>query len=621
MSGFAGIVRSDGGTPDARLIERMAESLAFRGPDATQVWTRPGAGFCFTLLRTGPSPQVAEQPCSLDERAWLLGDVRLDGREDLRRRLEHCGKGASADATNEELVLRAWRQWAEKSLEVLIGDFSFALWDAEARQLWCARSLLGARPFFYSHPPGQFIFSNTLNTVRLAPEVSEKLDLQFIGDFLLQSWCADANRTAFCDVRRLPAGHILHYSSGEAHLRRYTSLPIEEPLLLKQRKEYVEAFREHLEDAVRDRLPEGPAGVFMSGGLDSTSVAAVASKVQAARNIRDSLCAYTVDYTPLFEDEEGKFASRAAKHIGMPIEILSGASCSPFGAWEALSLSTPEPCSEPFFALHVEHYRQVATRARVVLSGDGGDDVLTGRAWPYLICLLKQGRLGTAARAFGGYVLRHGRLPPLRAGIRTRLRRWMGRSQETAEYPHWLEPSFEEKLNLRERWAELQQPPKEQHPLHPAGYALLSGVYWPSVFEGEDAGWTGVAVEARAPLHDQRLIRFLLRIPPVPWCMNKELLRESMARLLPEGVRLRRKTPLMGDPLLLHAEKNGWKAELSDKACERLRMFVNCRMYRATSHPARGLALWGDLRPLALHYWLKSVENSKSIQYSRNGGN
>lgn len=153
MSGFAGIVRADGGTPDIRLVERMAESLAFRGPDAKQVWTRPGAGFCFTLLRTGPSAQATEQPCSLDEKVWLLGDVRLDGREELRQRLEQCGERTSPDASNEELVLGAWRQWAEKNLEVLMGDFSFALWDPRARELWCARSLLGPDPSFMRISP------------------------------------------------------------------------------------------------------------------------------------------------------------------------------------------------------------------------------------------------------------------------------------------------------------------------------------------------------------------------------------------------------------------------------------------------------------------------------------
>ena len=621
MSGFAGIVRADGGTPDAKQIERMAGALAFRGPDATQIWMRPGAGFCFTLLRTGPSPQAESQPYSLDRRVWLLGDVRLDGGEELRGRLQQHGGKIAADATNEELVLRAWQQWAEKSFEVFVGDFSFALWDAEARELWCVRDVMGARPFFYAQMAGELVFSNTLDVIRLAPGVSAKLDPRFIGDFLLQSWCPDAERTAYLDIRRLPAGHALKYSNGQLTVRRFAALPIEEPLHLKRREEYIEEFRDHLARAVRDRLPNGPTGIFMSGGLDSTSVAAAASEVQTQRGLRDSLTAHTVDYSPLFEDEEGKFATKAANHLGIPIEILAGVTSAPLNGWETGSLRTPEPCAEPFFALHVEHYRQVAHRARVVLSGDGGDDILTGRAWPYLVYLLKRGRIDEIGRAFGGYFVRHGRLPPLRAGIRTRLRRWIGRPVETPDYPQWLEPKFEQELQLRERWRELQRPPETRHPLHPGGYASLTGAYWPSVFETEDAGWTGVPVEARAPLLDQRLLRFLLRIPPVPWCMHKELLREAMHGRLPEEVRVRKKTPLQGDPLLLHAEKNGWRPFLPDGACETLRMFVNCKVLHTTSHPAQGLTLWADLRPIALNYWLKSVENSAGIKYIRNGGN
>src|SRR4029077_9909362 len=99
MSGFAGVVCTSGSTPDTHLLERMAASLAFRGPDATRIWSRAGAGFCFTLLRTGPAPQSSEQPCTLDGRVWLLGDVRLDGREDLQRQLEKHDERITAEGT------------------------------------------------------------------------------------------------------------------------------------------------------------------------------------------------------------------------------------------------------------------------------------------------------------------------------------------------------------------------------------------------------------------------------------------------------------------------------------------------------------------------------------------
>ena len=100
MSGFAGIIATDGATPDQSLLERFAAHLAFRGPDGTHISTQPGAGFCFTFVRTGPAPQSFSQPCSLDQRVWLLGDVRLDAGDDLRRQLEQAGELLPPDVTD-----------------------------------------------------------------------------------------------------------------------------------------------------------------------------------------------------------------------------------------------------------------------------------------------------------------------------------------------------------------------------------------------------------------------------------------------------------------------------------------------------------------------------------------
>jgi len=608
MSGFAGIVGPQGATIDPELLQRMADALAFRGPDAKQIFSRAGAAFCFALLRTGPASQAEQQPFTVDGNLWLLGDVRLDAREDLQARLVSGRNEPLPTVTDEELLLRSWHLRGPDCLTQLTGDFSFALWDQATQQLWCARDLMGARPFFYAHVGGLVAFSNTLGVLRLIPGISAELDPHFIGDFLLQSWCPDPQRTAFSDIRRLPAGHLLAYSEGRVCIRRFDKFPIEEPLLLKRPQEYVEQFRFHLEQAVSSRLPVGPVAVFMSGGLDSTTVAATAKKIQSARSVADSPHALTVDYSPLFDDPEGRLAAQVAAHLGIPHSVLNGSAAVPFAGWDSLSIETPEPCAEPFFALHVQHYHQVAAYCRVVLTGDGGDDILTGRAWPHLAYLLRRARLPTAFAVFGGYLLRHGTLPPLRAGFRSRLRHWFGRRNQAGPRPSWLNPDFVRELRLQDRWRELQQPPKFEHPLHPAGYASLTGAFWPSVYETEDAGWTGVPVEARPPLLDQRLIRFLLRLPPVPWCMHKHLLREAVAGVLPDSVRLRRKTPLAGDPLLLHAEKNGWQPALPNPACARLAQFVNLNLFTATSHPARCLSLWDEIRPIALDIWLKSVE-------------
>jgi asparagine synthase (glutamine-hydrolysing) len=614
VSGFAGIISTDEATPDRSLLERMASDLAFRGPDGIQISTLPGAGFCFTLLRTGRAPQSPSQPCSLDGRVWLIGDLRVDAREDLRRQIEQGGESVPRDTTDEELVLRTWSRRGEECFADLLGDFAFALWDATARRLLCVRDLMGLRPFYYSNIGNHLYFTNTLDVLRLALGVSSTLDPSFIGDFLLQECCSDATKTVYRDIRRLPSGHILDYANGRVQLRRYTALPIEEPLSLARPEEYVEQFQFLLEQAVRDRLPAGPAAIFLSGGLDSTSVAAIAVANAKKSSLPLDLRAYTIDCRPLFEDEEGHYASVAAQSIGIPVEILSSASCLPYAGWDDAQVHAPEPLHNPFLALSRLQYQNVAVHARVALSGYGGDDVLAGQAWPYFVYLLRRRRLGAIAGAFGGYILKQGRIPPLRGGFRTKLRRWTSRTKPFNGYPQWFDPQFAKEQNLRERWLELQQPSRTSHPLHPLAHSGLTSDFWSNVFETEDAAWTGVAVESRAPLLDLRVLRYLLRMPPVPWCMEKELLRRATIDLLPKEIRLRPKTPLLGDSLKILAENGRWSPLPLPSPAAEVTTYVDWKQLDAILAEAAGSSLWVNLRAVSLNRWLKSIENKVQIR-------
>jgi len=610
MSGFAGIISLDAAPPDSRLLERMAQTLAFRGPDGTHVTTKPGAGFCFTFLRTGPAPQCPTQPCSLDGNVWLIGDIRLDGRGDLRRKLQQHGDELDVDATDEELVLRAWRRWREDSLPDLIGDYSFALWDAEARQLWCVRDLMGARPFFYAQANNHFYFSNTLNTIRVATDISSALDDHFIADFLLQGSCADPGRTAFRDVARLPAGHLLRYSNEQVRIESCTALPLEEPLWLNRSEEYIEPFYGLVKQAVLDRLPAGPVAIFLSGGLDSTCLASAAKRC-AEESCRPLLLqAFTSDCQPLFDDQEGALATRAARHLGIAIQICYTAAWLPFAGFE--SQDTPEPTAEPYFALQREQNRRIALHARVVLTGYGGDGVLTGQAWPYLVYLFRARHWFRAAREFGGYFMKHGRMPPPRAGFRSALHRWVHRPDPMAGYPQWLSPRFEHDLLLRDRWLELQQPPQKLHPFYPDAYETLRGGYWPAILECEEPAWHGTHVQSRSPLLDVRLQRFLLRVPPVPMCINKELLRRAFDGRLPDEIRLRPKTPLAGDPVAQQTKNGSWSPTLDKPA--RILQFIDWRGLDASLQNRPISYRSQELRAISLHYWLKAVEKGHRIQ-------
>jgi len=310
---------------------------------------------------------------------------------------------------------------------------------------------MGARPFFYMHDADRLYFSNTLNAIRCVPDIASALDHHFIGDFLVEGYCPDPALTAFGNVSRLPAGYALRYSTSGLDVRRHMSMPIYEPLWLKREQEYVETFRELLDQAVLERLPSGPTAIFMSGGLDSTSIAAIAMKNANIGGLPLGLRAFNVDYRPTFDDGETSLTSLAARQIGIPLEVLCGASYVPYGSWNESPPPMPEPCHEPYQALQVERFRQAAKYSPIVLNGYGGDGVMSGQSWPYLTWLLRHRRFGKIASDFGSYILRHGRIPLLRAGLRSAVSRWFRGNAQADAVPAWLAPKFESELRWRPR--------------------------------------------------------------------------------------------------------------------------------------------------------------------------
>jgi asparagine synthase (glutamine-hydrolysing) len=306
------------------------------------------------------------------------------------------------------------------------------------------------------------------------------------------------------------------------------SFPIDEPVWLKREEEYVELFLGLLKQAVRDRLPRNPAAILMSGGLDSTSVAALAV---AAKHPSAALHAYTIDCRPIFEDQEGFLAARVAKHLNIPFVVSSHADYRPLSGWDDEHSSTPEPTQEPYWPFYLALNRRIAASARVVFNGYGGDGVLTGQTWPYLRYLVGAGRFAKAITEFGSYFLKRGRIPPLRGGFRSRVRTFLIRREPFADYPQWLDPGFEAGFHLRQRWTDLMRPCVSQHPLYPYFYWTLNNGYWASIHECEDSAWISVALESRAPFLDFRIQRFLFGLPPIPLCIDKELLRRAMTGL------------------------------------------------------------------------------------------
>jgi asparagine synthase (glutamine-hydrolysing) len=349
----------------------------------------------------------------------------------------------------------------------------------------------------------------------------------------------------------------------------------------------------------------------MSGGLDSTSIAAIAVHMAKEKGWNLDLRAFTADHRPLFDDGETALTSLAAQHIGIPLEIVSGASCVPYDGWNGPLAYMPEPLHDPHQALQVEKFKLVAKHSQIALNGYGGDGIMTGQSWPYLAWLLQRVRFGRVIGDFGGYMLRRRRFPPLRAGLRSILRKCFKRDAPTDPNPRWLTPQFQNELRSSEKPREPSKQKNAKHPWHPIGYDMLNGG-WAWTLEPEDSGCTGIPVESRAPLLDRRLQQFLLRVPPVPLCVCKEILRRTMRGLLPEEVRLRPKTGFIGDLMDLHMAGGQWKPLPMPQPNNGIDRFVDWQKLEAHLKTAQG-SLWTNLRPISLLYWLKATNVEMSF--------
>src|SRR5947209_8511795 len=405
MSGIVGIVRSDGAPVDRRLVWRLIEAMAYRGPDAQEIHVDGSVGLGHALMHTGGDSHDRRQPFTLDGRTWITADARIDARAELMADLGVRDCDARRTIRDEELILRAYASWGEDCVRHLIGDFAFAIWDGRQQRLLCARDRFGVKPFFYAQIPDGLVFSNTFRSVRLHPRVSNELNEQAIGDFLLFGRNLDSSTTGFAQIRRLPPAHQLVWSRGRPVLSRYWTFQPPPELKYRRRADYLAHFSQLLRSAVCDRLRTNRVAVFMSGGLDSTTVAATAKEVLTARHASFDLRAITAVCGRLIPCQEGKYASQAADALGIRIHYFNTDNFHPYEPCDAPVAVQADPVHAPFVASGLGQLRLAAAHCQVGLTGLGPDALFSYPMRRHMAALLRNRRICRATADLSRYVL------------------------------------------------------------------------------------------------------------------------------------------------------------------------------------------------------------------------
>ncbi len=551
------------------------------------------SAFVAELVR-GDGPVRATGIANPNGGSWVAGDVRLDGRAALRDALGAAGVATINGATDTELVFAAWMAWRETAAERLIGDYSFALWDAPQRTLFCARDALGVRPFYWAETGRTFVCGNVLNEVRAHPAVSSRLHEAAIVSFLQHGHNADTATTSFADIRRLPPGHHLVIRDDSAAItpRKHWSFPTPEPLRLADDDEYIERFRHVLGEAVRDRVQTDRAAILLSGGLDSTSIAATARRVSPAVE----LSAWTNDPGASQPPDENRLAAEVAARLGIAHQI-DRTEPAPFVQPDDSDFQTPEPLDEPGWGGWVRQLRRISARAPVLMFGEDGDALFRP---PGLLTMLRSWPARDVLRKVIAYTISHRHHPHIGFWLRRRLMAPFKPRTERA--PLWIRRDVLARAGSRE-------PPRAApHATRPDAVRYLSDPLWQGVLESAQRAYTGVPLEIVWPLLDVRVIEFVFSVPPVPWCQHKELLRRAFRDDLPEEVLSRRKAPLRG---FLEEQVAGWRTawhSLPPVLGDAVREFVDTRTITDTLKTGSVDAILAVRRAFVLDQWLRSTQ-------------
>ena len=356
------------GAPDAEGVRRASRAIAHRGPDAE--------GFHFD----GPAAlghrrlsildlESGGQPMVRDGVALAFNGEAYDFAE-LRHQLRAKGHPFTT-RSDTEVVLRAYLEWGEEFAERVHGMFALALWDARRRKLVLARDRLGKKPLYYFAKGSRVVFGSELKALLAHGGVPRTLDPEALVQYLACEY-VPALATILLGVHKLPAAHLAVLDERGFRLRRYWDVPAPEPQRRVSSGEAAGELLRLLDAAVEKRLvADVPVGVFLSGGIDSTSIAALA--------IRHKKPLQTFSIGFLEESfDESPWAQLAAERLGTEhvAQKFSGQDC--LDLIPAAVAQLDEPFADPSFLPTLLLSRFTRRHVKVALAGDGGDELFAG---------------------------------------------------------------------------------------------------------------------------------------------------------------------------------------------------------------------------------------------------
>ena len=577
MSAIFGIVNLNGAPVDREYMNRMSEALAHHGSEGGGIWSHGSVGLGLKLRRFTPSDFFESQPFSSpDGQLHIVSDGRIDNRTELIEmmksgmRKDSLLDGDPSSIPDSVLILRAYELWGQDCVKHLIGVFAFAVWDGRSRQLFAARSPIVAPTLLYSWMSGTLAFSTAPGGLHALPFIPRALCEQHLAELLVEMR-GNGDDTLYRNILRLKTGHRLIAGYDGLKIDCFWQPDTGREIRFKRDEEYFEAFHDLFQRVVDDSLRScTPVALQMSGGLDSSSIAAVAAPLLGRRGER--LTAFTevprtgfsgalpkgkyADETPLVQAVAGMYPNLDLNLVHTDGQIF-------LNDLDRLFFHLERPFRNTSNRVWIEAILQESSRRgiRVLLDGVPGNltmswngdgllpELILGGKWAEALNQTAAIARNDIARSSLRVLLGQGILPllpdPLYSAI-TRLRYPELRTSRPWRTFSPIHPCFESTQRVVERARE-------------SGYSLryrpvsdMRSLRLKAVMSQDFAIYSTAyramyGVETRSPAADVRIVEFCLALPENQFLRDGEsrrLIRSSMKGHLPETVLANRKRGL-----------------------------------------------------------------------------
>ena len=383
MCGIAGIyTRSRELLDDRSILDRMQRAISHRGPDdaGVDILREDGLGLVNTRLSVIDLTYAGHQPMwNADRTIGIVYNGEIYNFQALRRQLEASGS-VFRSHTDTEVILRAYEAWGIDAVERLNGMFAFAIWDGRHKRLWLVRDRMGKKPLYYWHDPhrGTLLFASEIKALLAWPCVKRQVSPEGLNSYLSLGYVPFPH-TMFEGIAKLPPGHWLQFDGARLQTRRYWDVPAIGTWNASER-EYRDAVRSSVEGAVARRLvSDVPLGAFLSGGIDSSIVVGVMSRLMK-EPVHTFSAAFAVGPRSFKYNVDADFAEKVSKafgtnHTRLTVRLEDGL----LDSLKAVVWSMDEPNSNPTMLTTYLLARLVKEKGvTVVLSGDGSDEIFGG---------------------------------------------------------------------------------------------------------------------------------------------------------------------------------------------------------------------------------------------------